>query len=349
MSNVKVSIILPVYNSEKYLEETLKALINQSIKEIEIIIINDGSIDKSGKIGKKYEGIDKRIIYIDNENNGPSAARNIGLSIAQGEYIGFCDSDDIPDLNMYKTLYEYASNSKSDISLCDMYSERSQSSMGLPYNDGHILNRDEIIRDLIPKMIGKETDDDTSMVLWGSVVRCIFKKELIDINNIMFPVDIDFAEDLIFTLKTLSYANSVSIVNKVLYFYRLNTDSLMMSHQKYKQNMFLKRKKLTNYIKGISLQEEIGISYEKNRLVSFRAYVHECVGNACRKSSNRNIIDSHKELKYILHDKDVNNAFKNINCKHFKTRILYTAIKKRQCILLLIYYNIRFYQKRRIN
>lgn len=104
----KVSVIVPVYNVEKYLEKCLETLISQTLKDIEIICINDGSKDSSLNILKKYALNDERIKIIDKHNEGLSAARNDGLNAATGEYIGYVDSDDWVDLNFYEKLYNAA-------------------------------------------------------------------------------------------------------------------------------------------------------------------------------------------------------------------------------------------------
>lgn len=101
----KISIIVPVYNTEKFLEKCLNSLINQTLKDIEIICINDGSTDKSLQILEKFANKDKRIQIINQTNSGLSVARNIGIKKAKGEYIGFVDSDDWVDLNFFEQLY----------------------------------------------------------------------------------------------------------------------------------------------------------------------------------------------------------------------------------------------------
>ena len=105
---ILVSAIIPVYNSEQFLEECIESLRNQTLKEIEMIFINDGSTDNSLEILNKYEKIDSRIKVINQNNSGPSVARNIGIEVATGEYISFIDSDDWIDKDMYKMMYEVA-------------------------------------------------------------------------------------------------------------------------------------------------------------------------------------------------------------------------------------------------
>ena len=114
----KVSIIIPVYNVEEYLEKCLNSVINQTLTDIEIICINDGSTDNSLSILENFARNDKRIIILNQENKGQSAARNNGLKIATGEFIGFVDSDDWIDLNYYEVLYNSAKKHEADIAVC---------------------------------------------------------------------------------------------------------------------------------------------------------------------------------------------------------------------------------------
>ena len=102
---IKLSIIIPVYNVEQYLEKCINSLINQTLKELEFIFVNDGTPDNSVDIIKKYQKIDKRIKLLEKTNGGQASARNLGLKHAKGEYIAFLDSDDYVSENMYQTLY----------------------------------------------------------------------------------------------------------------------------------------------------------------------------------------------------------------------------------------------------
>lgn len=118
----KISVIVPVYKCEAFLEEMLGSLIKQTLREIEIILVDDGSPDKSGEICDKVAKKDNRIIVIHQKNQGAGIARNAGLEKATGEYIGFCDSDDWVDLEMYEKMYEQARTNNADIVRCNTLS-----------------------------------------------------------------------------------------------------------------------------------------------------------------------------------------------------------------------------------
>ena len=139
---IKVSVIIPVYNVDKYLEECLQSVCSQTLKDIEIICINDGSTDKSGQILKDFAKKDKRIILIEQENRGVSIARNNGLKAARGEYIGFVDSDDCIDPDFYEKLENACLNIAPSFRY---YSERVAKGGGVFYGNGKHGEQQEII------------------------------------------------------------------------------------------------------------------------------------------------------------------------------------------------------------
>ena len=115
----KISVIIPVYNCEKFIEKCLQSLVNQTLTDIEIILVNDGSTDNSQKIIEKFS--DTRIKLINKKNGGQSSARNVGLDVANGEYIGFIDSDDWVDSDFFEKLYNTAKKYNADISISNFF------------------------------------------------------------------------------------------------------------------------------------------------------------------------------------------------------------------------------------
>ena len=114
----EISIIVPVYNCEKYIEKCINSILNQTFKDLELILIDDGSSDKSGEICEEFKQKDSRVKVIHEKNSGVSIARNVGINIAKGKFIGFVDSDDYLSSDMYEFLYENLKNSSADISVC---------------------------------------------------------------------------------------------------------------------------------------------------------------------------------------------------------------------------------------
>lgn len=211
MNILKISVIVPVYNVEKYIEECIESILNQTLKDIEIIIVNDGTKDNSMKKVEKYLS-DSRIIVINKENGGLSSARNAGLKIAKGKYISFVDSDDFIDKNMLRDLF-YAAEE------CDIVS----SEMILYNNITHKMTKR--IREksffqgkgsFLYKMCGME------------VCNKIYKRNFLFENNIFFEEGI-IHEDNLFTLKAFFMAKNVKYIEKYHYFYRIKREKSILN------------------------------------------------------------------------------------------------------------------------
>lgn len=338
----KVSIIIPVYNSEKYIEKTLQSVLAQTYENIEVIVIDDGSTDNSGEIVEKFSKTDSRIQYFKIENGGPGNARNVGMSKVTGKYIGFCDGDDIIKPDMYEKLVSYLEKAKADIALCDIFTQRDNRCFGFPWEDGRAFYGEELYSQLMASMIGNQSDNATDIPLWGSVVRCLFKREIIEENYLKLPTDIHFAEDLVFTLNYLKHSNGAVICNEPLYYYVCNEDSIMNSFKAYKKDMFKARKALVAYILKAIDGTPCSENLRKRLTVTERCYYQECVGNACRPAEKRTKKDMKAELKEILFDVYVTEAFKAFDVKDKKRKLSYMMIQKRMVGAIMLYYKIRF-------
>lgn len=206
----KVSIIVPVYNVEKYIDKCLNTLVNQTLKDIEIIIVNDGSPDNSQEIIDKYQKkYPKKIKSFIKENGGQGSARNFGLEKATGEYIGYVDSDDYIELDMYEKLYNKAKKQDLDIVICGNYcvTETGEKTVELDR---------KIFKDK------KKNAYFGKMAVWNK----IYKKELLLNGNISFRSKLWY-EDLDFTVQILSLAKKVGYVDKPLYNYLIREGSTM--------------------------------------------------------------------------------------------------------------------------
>ena len=210
----KISIIVPVYNVEKYLEKCLKSIISQTYKNLEIIVVNDGSIDNSLEICKKFEKIDKRIKVIDKENGGLSDARNAGLKIAAGDYIGFVDSDDYISEDMFETLGKLLKEHNAEISIVSYYEMMDNRLLDVQ-KDGtlDIMNKEEAIKELL-------IDKKIQSYAWNK----LFKKEIFE--GIIFPTGKNF-EDIATTLLLFEKADKIVRLEEPKYFYLRRNDSIV--------------------------------------------------------------------------------------------------------------------------
>ena len=208
---IKVSIIVPVYGVEKYIDKCLNSLVKQSFKEIEVIVVNDGTKDNSQKIVDKYvkKYPDKIKSYI-KENGGQGSARNYGLKKASGEYIGYVDSDDFVEKDMYKKLYNKAKENNYDIVVCGNYNVS---------EDYQNKNIDAFINnyntDLENIFFGK-------MAVWNK----IYKRDILIKNKLEFKEKVWY-EDLAFTLKAIMNSNTFAFIDEPLYDYLIREGSTM--------------------------------------------------------------------------------------------------------------------------
>lgn len=220
MEKKLISIIVPVYNAEKYLQKCLDSILEQTYQNLEIIIVNDGSTDNSGQICQEYEKKDSRIIYIEKENGGVSDTRNTGLDRMTGSYVTFVDSDDWVEPNYVKFLYEKLIEHQADI-VVGNYTRFNESNSVFYFHTSadyyeKVYDNKSILDCLYDS---KELLNSALIVAWGK----IYKKEII--ANLRFPIN-RIGEDALFNLKALLDSEKVVYVNKSAYIYRVREGSL---------------------------------------------------------------------------------------------------------------------------
>ena len=249
MKEIKVSVIVPIYNVEKYLDKCLESLLKQTLKEIEIIAINDGSTDRSVEIIQKY--INKfNIKLINKTNGGLSSARNVGLENAIGEYIAFVDSDDFIHENMFKELY--INSQGSDIVFCGynkFYFNKTEGS--------DIFKKLKLFEEN-KKYLGVEIYKHELVTVWNK----IYKREFLEKNDFKFIEGI-IHEDDEFSLKVFSKAKNVKFIKNNFYFYRLDNQNSIT-----KNIDFIKKEKAyTEVLKTIEkLKSETNDTFTNLRL-----------------------------------------------------------------------------------
>lgn len=205
---IKVSVIIPVFNAEKYLEQTIEKLKNQTLKEIEIILVDDGSMDGSARLCDDLAKSDCRIKCIHTENKGVSSARNTGISAAKGEYIGFCDADDIPDERLYETLYNLAKENNSQISMVKY---------ATVFEDGKVIDFDGTESLKIYNTQNEALADFLSGKLFSGVYTKLFRRDLC--SQISFEEGRKVNEDKMFIFNALRLADRCCYKDVSLYTY----------------------------------------------------------------------------------------------------------------------------------
>lgn len=211
-----ISVIVPVYNVIKYLDECVASIVAQTYKEWECILVNDGSTDGSGAICDKWALEDKRIRVIHQENRGVSEARNRGIKEAKGEFIVFVDSDDTIGADH---LYSLAKAPLADIAVSGIRQEKPD---GLAINFKPYGNK---TFELSPEYVENFVDLNDKFLFYGPCAK-LYKASIIKSHNIKFPLNCNYGEDLQFNLNYLNFVRSISQVDNISYYYRRGTDTL---------------------------------------------------------------------------------------------------------------------------
>lgn len=226
--NPKVSIIVPVYNVEKYLDRCMESLLNQTLKDIEIILVDDGSPDNCPKMCDDYAKKDSRVKVVHKANAGLGYARNSGLDVATGEFLAFVDSDDYVDTKIYESLFGEASISGADAVFCKYYTEQADGT----WKECNEVNRrtewnNKEINDFLLNIIATEPYVKKERKYGMSVWHSIYRRKIIYDNNIRFYSERDvMSEDLPFQVDFFLKANKMVYLPYAFYYYCLNGGSL---------------------------------------------------------------------------------------------------------------------------
>ena len=241
----KVTVIVPIYNVEKYLARCIDSLVNQTLNEIEIVLVNDGTKDSSGKIAMQYaKQYKEKIIYLEKENGGLSDARNYGLAYAKGEYIAFLDSDDYIEKNAYEEMYNKAIEENADYVECDFiweYPNKKRKDKCYQYN-----NKKEMLA-------------FARVVAWNKLI----KREIIEENNIRFPKGLRY-EDIEFTYKLIPHLNKICYVDQCFIHYIQRKNSIANVQNEKTAEIFEILDNVIRYYKEKNLFEEYRNELEYN-------------------------------------------------------------------------------------
>lgn len=343
MEKIKVSIIVPVYNCEKSLKICIESIIKQTLKEIEIILVDDGSVDNSGVICDEYSALDKRITVIHQENKGAGKARNTGLAKAKGEYIGFVDSDDWIEQNMFEIMYNSAKTDKLDIIRCNtvIHEMNEKRISWTPLDIKQVCDEALIKSKIIPMLIAPEYEGRYAERLLKGCVCCIFLREMLKKNNIQFR-DIRNGQDALFTIEGMWHSERLRLLPDVLYHYiKQESGSLSISMTKYRN--YNQRKQSRKIIEDLVSNTKYSNIYQKRFEQEDRRFVYLDARIATIYNKDADKKDKIKLLKELLNSEESKIAFsKKINdklplqlymlyflIKHKMYRTLYYAINKK--------------------
>lgn len=332
----KISVIVPVYNVERYLDRCIQSIINQNYKNIEIILIDDESTDSSGVICDGYK--DSRIKVFHKKNEGLGLSRNYGINISTGKYILFVDSDDYIDKDMLDNLYKdmIANNSDTVIGgFKRVYSEKKEKYIN-PYA-GNLFKDDMVVHNVLEKMFGKKGkyDDHIEMSVW----KTLFSSDIIKKNKLAFPSEREFiSEDIIFDIDYFSKAKSVYMSDDIGYNYCDNMGSLTT---KYNPNRYSLQKKLLVELERKTKQLGIYKNVEQRLLNTFIANTRYTIKMEQKFFLNGMNNSAKENIKYICNDNFLQEKFKIYTVKEsFKSELVNLCIRRKKiwfiCITMYI-------------
>lgn len=305
----KISIIVPVYNVEQYLDRCLESIVNQSYRNLEIIMINDGSTDSSAAMCEKWKERDKRIQVVHQENKGLGFARNEGIKRASGDYITFCDSDDWYSTLAFEKLNGIVEKYHPDVLDFGytMVTEDARENIMLTYYDEGFYGEAQIHQEILPNYISKKAVLDYSKRIVKSVWSKLYKREII--RDTFFKSEaVVLSEDYLFNMEIFSKMKTYYLHKEALYYYYIREGSLT---QRYIVDAFSREKNL------IRAYAEVIEKVPNNELLRERieyAYIEAmyiCVQNVCRKVSKKSYLEVKKELSTVLHDSRLQKAIRN--------------------------------------
>lgn len=230
----KVSIILPIYNVEKYLKRCMDSLLNQTLKDIEIVMVDDESPDNCPQLCEEYKAQYPNIKVVHKKNGGLGYARNSGLEVCGGEFVAFIDSDDFVDVHMFEDLYNYAHDNSLDACFCgyNVYKDKDHVRKRQERSDYEICDGRKAVDGVLMDMVGAEPSYHSDVKILSSMWKGIYSLNTIRKNSLLFVSEREFiAEDIMFHIDFLPHANKVGFVHECHYYYCDNGTSLTRSYR----------------------------------------------------------------------------------------------------------------------
>lgn len=329
-----ITIIIPVYNVEKYINECVDSLISQTYQNIEIILVDDGSKDRSGSICDDYASRDSRIKVIHKENEGLGFARNTGLKVAQGKFVTFIDSDDKADVDLIEKLVNeiHIFNCDTCIGGFKRITEDGVVNYKEQYEDT-VFEKDDVYNKLFARMLGSAPDQHDAVRM--SVWNVLYSMDIIRKHNIEFPSERRFiSEDIIWDSEYYKYSKRVKVISSTAYNYRITPGSLT---QKYKPDMLDKICVLYNEMCSRLSGDTIKISRLQRQ---FFVNLRSCIKQEQHSVSNKCDVDIRNSIKEIVNNHVVHTVSEEYSLViHQIKQKLFVWMVKYKCVTVLYWLN----------
>ena len=338
MDQPLISIIVPVYNVEKYLEKCINSILDQSYKKIEIILVDDGSKDRSGKICDEYKDKYKNIKVIHKANAGLGFARNSGLDVIEGEYVTFVDSDDWVSRDLVWHMYDAMIEKQVDFCKSGFqHVKHSGDVISITQYKNEMYEGDKASKELLPRMVGSSPDAHDSLEM--CVCAVLYNTEIIMNHKIRFPSErVLISEDLVFNIDYLQYANGACSIDAVDYYYRMNDVSLSQCYRP-------DRLEASAYFYNEMWKKLSGLGYGKDTILRldrmFFIYIRMSVGQEKKQVSGHDRKESLGNIKRICENDTVQKTIAEYPIERLETRqrLFLRLIQHKMCGLLYFFAN----------
>jgi glycosyltransferase involved in cell wall biosynthesis len=348
----KISIIVPVFKVEKYLPKCIDSLINQTLKDIEIILINDGSPDKCGIICDNYAKKDNRVIVIHQENQGVSVARNAGIEVARGEWITFVDGDDWVENNMCELALNKAQESEADIVIWSFFKNfinKEERIALIPGGDADLSKNKDLIQ--LKSIYQSYYDKVLTSTVSAGVTWCkLYNAEFIRKYKLRFKKGLIRAQDTVFSINAIERASKIIYFDIPLYHYRI-TDSSTCSGTKYIENSIEPFNSLLNEFMNFINYYNKGTNYmDAFYARTIQVLMWHIKHNYFHKSKKTNIVARREQISKLIKTEPYSTALNNVNVMMLpkKERLMTRMFK---CGLIIAFYSIyklyTFYESNR--
>ncbi|WP_088012483.1 glycosyltransferase family 2 protein [Gottfriedia acidiceleris] len=323
-----ISVIIPVYNVEKYISTCLDSVLAQSMIDFEVLLINDGSTDRSAVICDKYSNKDKRVKVYHKENSGPSSARNLGIKKASGEYIMFIDADDYIDQDTFRIVNFEAEKFGADIVVFPIFEKKGE--VIQIYNIAESYFDDEESKKGFLKEVWLKSG------LLASPVNKIYKAEVIKNNNILFNEDFCIAEDYLFNMEYIDAARKGCSIKTPLYYYVRHNDSISTKvfYNKFDIALAVYRESL-GLLSKYSIKE---VEYINKIHTEFATGLIRAMYEATRRGYKRNFFKKLKEIKKCMTSKETRSLFTGtLDFSTFNNFVIFCLRYKQSFIFYLVF------------
>lgn len=341
MKSRNVTIIIPVYNTKKYLRKCVESVITQTYKNLQIILVDDGSTDGSSFLCDELKELDSRIEVIHKDNEGLGLTRNKGLEYAKGEYVTFLDSDDWFDKKHIQNFFNDKDADTCDVILGSYTKATNQGEIlnitKLPYS-GTIRGK-EITDKVMLSMIAAENNSKKDLGIPMSVCFNLYKLNIIKENKLIFPSErVTISEDLFFNLKYLSYSKKVCFTEEIGYYYRYNPDSITRGFDERQiERTYVFYQELIKYTKDLKMPAVVSDRIERCVVAKIRGILLTIT------RTSLNINQKIAKIKEILDEEWIDLLLKNYKMPNYRTSLRFTTycMKRKRVYLLYIILNMK--------